>query len=862
MVTLCVLMGVLVWVGRGGLDIQPSPSSHPPALSQRQAATPRVAPLGPSNLAGTGNRTEEFEGKLSASSKKAARDMGLTSADIEEARAAATNTVREALRNPGGLPPPNPENMYSSSCGVRVEGLPLYNSKGQRCCKSKEKPAAEEKTRADGVPRGRRVLPGEGGGGGEDALGGVLGTEGTGAVEEQVSCFPSFVIAGTQKSGTTALTGILEQHPQVMMSARKELHFFDRKPPNRFSVENYAGNFASFDASQAVENGAPFIVGEATPFYLASRDACKHIRRVLPDVRLVVLVRDPVKRSYSEHQMKVRRVEEQADMLRLLAEQAEQIYACAAKLLPSPDVNNLSEEEVNMLTDAQTLAKAIGECAGDAGQHGKWLDAMIPFIRRIRAKIKGSKRALGVPATRNTAGALEGFREDLSRCFPLQTVVDYMEILHPRGTWKMNWDKSGKTPAKGGGGLLLPPGAKKTPRGKGGLGADGFPGAPRKASRGKLGGPQNRKLREEGGWTADEFLLDGGDRVGYEYYWNSTVTTGAGEGVGAGAGFASGSVADNEFSGLYGAAGGGWDHGWDDDEEYAAGWGGLGDRLEEQIPYAGDGSFSGGSGMRGLQEFEGSVSPNESWTAVWGAWGTGGKRTYDKTCYQRYEKVIPAGHVMKAEMGRLKKCFDGSLHSLGGLGALEEAASVAAAEAIDDGLSKCFKPTPGIADQYIYRSLYGVQAYHCLKSMPRDQVMFIESDELRDKPEETMSKIHEHIGVPDYQYPSLDQNDIMAELEKKYPDFEKRTGWRFESAYTEEIPEALAKEIREFVAPDMRMFARLTGQNYSDWGVDDRHKEEEMAGGLDQAIQLFETEFDKGTARIAEAKRPGQGGSP
>lgn len=40
------------------------------------------------------------------------------------------------------------------------------------------------------------------------------------------------------------MTGILEQHPQVMMSARKELHFFDHKPPNRFSVENYAGNFA------------------------------------------------------------------------------------------------------------------------------------------------------------------------------------------------------------------------------------------------------------------------------------------------------------------------------------------------------------------------------------------------------------------------------------------------------------------------------------------------------------------------------------------------------------------------------------------------------------------------------------------
>lgn len=55
-------------------------------------------------------------------------------------------------------------------------------------------------------------------------------------------------------------------------------------------------------------------------------------------------------------------------------------------------------------------------------------------------------------------------------------------------------------------------------------------------------------------------------------------------------------------------------------------------------------------------------------------------------------------------------------------------------------------------------------------------------------------------GVPDYKYPSLDQGAIMAELEKKYPDFEKRTGWRLDSEYKEEIPEALAKEVRSLIA--------------------------------------------------------------
>lgn len=50
-------------------------------------------------------------------------------------------------------------------------------------------------------------------------------------------------------------------------------------------------------------------------------------------------------------------------------------------------------------------------------------------------------------------------------------------------------------------------------------------------------------------------------------------------------------------------------------------------------------------------------------------------------------------------------------------------------------------------------------------------------------------------GVPDFEYPSLDQGAIMAELEKKYPDFEKRTGWRLDSAYKKQIPADLEKEV-------------------------------------------------------------------
>lgn len=54
-------------------------------------------------------------------------------------------------------------------------------------------------------------------------------------------------------------------------------------------------------------------------------------------------------------------------------------------------------------------------------------------------------------------------------------------------------------------------------------------------------------------------------------------------------------------------------------------------------------------------------------------------------------------------------------------------------------------------------------------------------------------------GIPNFEYPSLGQEAIMEELEKKYPDFEKRTGWRLDSAYKEEMPEDLAQEVTWFL---------------------------------------------------------------
>lgn len=121
--------------------------------------------------------------------------------EIDEAETKATEFVNELLASGQGLPQPNVDAVLPSTCNVVVEGLPLVHPNRQICCKAK------------GLSRGMMGLqPPEGEVGdapdGGVVLPGVLRGENTGDVREQeVSCFPSFIIAGTQKSGTTALTG-------------------------------------------------------------------------------------------------------------------------------------------------------------------------------------------------------------------------------------------------------------------------------------------------------------------------------------------------------------------------------------------------------------------------------------------------------------------------------------------------------------------------------------------------------------------------------------------------------------------------------------------------------------------------------
>jgi hypothetical protein len=120
---------------------------------------------------------------------------------------------------------------------------------------------------------------------------------------------PDFFIAGAPKAGTTALHAALIHHPQLYFARLKEPKYFlcDDRPPDREGQRgpgdaHSAGEWVwRRDRYEGLFDPAPeaALRGEATPFYLYDRAAQRRIRQARPDAKLIVLLRDPVDRAYS-----------------------------------------------------------------------------------------------------------------------------------------------------------------------------------------------------------------------------------------------------------------------------------------------------------------------------------------------------------------------------------------------------------------------------------------------------------------------------------------------------------------------------------------------------------------------------------
>jgi hypothetical protein len=110
----------------------------------------------------------------------------------------------------------------------------------------------------------------------------------------------TFLIAGVQKGGTTALYDYLAEQPDVALSRVKETHFFDDEARD-WNLPDYGAYHAQF----APPHGRP--CGEATPIYVYWKRSLERICAYNPAMRLILILRDPVDRAWSHWRMEYAR---------------------------------------------------------------------------------------------------------------------------------------------------------------------------------------------------------------------------------------------------------------------------------------------------------------------------------------------------------------------------------------------------------------------------------------------------------------------------------------------------------------------------------------------------------------------------
>jgi sulfotransferase family protein len=117
---------------------------------------------------------------------------------------------------------------------------------------------------------------------------------------------PDFLIIGGQRCGTSSLYYYLTEHPGIISASTKETHFFDES----FSkgIGWYRAQFPSSFQKMYVTNvlKRDFLTGEGTPYYILYPHAPRRTFEIVPQVKLIALLRNPVERAHSQYWIEVK----------------------------------------------------------------------------------------------------------------------------------------------------------------------------------------------------------------------------------------------------------------------------------------------------------------------------------------------------------------------------------------------------------------------------------------------------------------------------------------------------------------------------------------------------------------------------
>ena len=165
-----------------------------------------------------------------------------------------------------------------------------------------------------------------------------------------IRLLPDFLIIGGQRCGTTSLYNYMIRHPYIASASTKEVHYFDihyRKGANWYRA-HFPTVARKYYMTRVKQRDC--LTGEATPYYLYHPSAPRRICELIPRVKLIVLLRNPVDRAFSHYLHALRSNAETLPFEEALRQEEERLKGEEEKILRNEECYSFNHQYFSYLS--------------------------------------------------------------------------------------------------------------------------------------------------------------------------------------------------------------------------------------------------------------------------------------------------------------------------------------------------------------------------------------------------------------------------------------------------------------------------------------------------------------------------------
>ncbi len=171
---------------------------------------------------------------------------------------------------------------------------------------------------------------------------------------------PDFLIIGAQRAGTTSLYKYLAQHPAVgPVVLTKGAHYFDTNYQE--GLDWYRAFFPTRWRAARIERrlGTRMITGEGSPYYVFHPLVPRRVAETLPDVKLLLMLRDPVERAYSHYQHELARGFETLPFEEAIDREPERLAGERDRMIADPTYNSFEYQHHSYLARGRYIEQIL-----------------------------------------------------------------------------------------------------------------------------------------------------------------------------------------------------------------------------------------------------------------------------------------------------------------------------------------------------------------------------------------------------------------------------------------------------------------------------------------------------------------------